>query len=403
LGYIVKPFQKDQVKAALEMVIYRNEMEKRLQQAQKMEAIGTLAGGIAHEFNNLLMGIQWGIELMLNDISSTHPRYKILKNIEKRIDRGAQLTARLLGYARGGKYQLKSLNLNEVVNESSDAFERINKGTTIRRELADDLFAIMADHGQIEQVLLNIFVNAVEAMPGGEELVLKTMNVTNEDIESDLYTIAPGRYVQLSVTDTGIGMEKGTLERLFNPFFTTKEMANGAGLGLSCVYGIIKNHCGYINVASQKGRGTTVSIYLPATEREVEKTMEASEQNENGTSTLLFVNDEEMVLEVGVEALRASGYSVLEARSGREAVETYKANSDKIDLVILDIVMPDMDGGEVFDRIKKINPNAKVVLSSGYDIDSQATDILERGCDGFIQKPFHAQELFTKIGNILDK
>jgi len=279
------------------------------------------------------MGIQWGIELMLNDISSTHPRYKTLKNIEKRIDRGAKLTARLLGYAREGKYQLKSLNLNEVVNESSDAFERINKGITIRRELAYDLFAIMADHGQIEQVLLNLFVNAVEAMSGGGELVLKTMNVTHEDIESDLYTIAPGRYVQLSVTDTGIGMEKETLERVFDPFFTTKEMANGAGLGLSCVYGIIKNHCGYIDVASQKDRGTTVSIYLSATEREVEKTMEASEQNENGTNTLLFVDDEEMLLKVGVEALKASGYSVLEARSGREAVETYKANSDKIDLV----------------------------------------------------------------------
>jgi len=245
----------------------RKRIGAQLQQAAKMEAIGTLAGGIAHDFNNLLMGIQGNVSLMLFDIDSSHPHYERLKKIEKQVQSGARLTSHLIGYARKGRYQVKSLDLNQLVEETSDTFSRTKKEITIHRELAKDLFAIEADRRQIEQVLLNLFVNAAEAMPGGGDLMLKTMNTTHKDIKGKLYHPEPGNYVLLMVTDTGTGMDKETMERIFDPFFTTKEMGRGTGLGLASVFGIIKGHGGYIEVDSKKGQGATFSIYLPASEK----------------------------------------------------------------------------------------------------------------------------------------
>jgi PAS domain S-box-containing protein len=382
----------------------QKKLKARLTRVNKIESMATLAGGISHEFNNLLMAIQWGVSLMLRDLTPTHPHYETLEKIEERISAGSKLTARLLGYARKGKYKIAPLDLNRLVKEISDSFGSTYKEITIRRELADDLFEIAVDHAQLEQGLLDLFLNAIEAMPAGGDLIVKTMNVNHEDMGSTLYSVKPGRYVRLAVADIGTGMDKETLERIFDPFFTTKKLGESAGLGLACVYGIIKSHGGYIEVDSEKGRGTTINIYLPATGtgREAEKMIEASQRNAHGSGTVLFVEDEEMVLEIGIEVLKASGYAVLEARNGREAVETYEANMDRIDLVILDIVLPDIGGGEVFDRIKDANPNAKVLLSSGYSIEGQATAILGRGCDGFLQKPFRTQELFSKMREILE-
>ncbi len=376
-------------------------LEAQLQQAQRMESIGTLAGGIAHDFNNLLMGILGHTSLMLLDIDSSHPHHEKLKVIEKQVQSGVKLTRQLLGYARQGRYEAKPINLNQLVRETSETFGRTRKEITIQQEFSEDLYAIEADQGQIEQVLLNLYVNAADAMPRGGNLILKTVHATHEDIKDKVYDPQPGKYALLTVTDTGTGMDKKTLKRIFEPFFTTKEMGRGTGLGLASVYGIIKGHDGYITVASKKGRGTTFSIYLPATEKKVRKAVKSSDRFIKDTGTVLLVDDEEIILEVGRELLETIGYRVLTAKDGKEAVEVYKKKRDEIDIVLLDMVMPNMGGGETYDRLKEINPDIKVVLLSGYAIDGEAAEIVERGCNGFIQKPFNVAKLSEKIGKIL--
>jgi two-component system cell cycle sensor histidine kinase/response regulator CckA len=379
----------------------RKELENQLQQAQKMEAIGMLGGGMAHDFNNLLTGIQGNASLMLMDMVSTHPHYERLKNIEKQVQSGARLTSHLLGYARKGRYEVKPIDLNRLLEETSETFNRTRKEVTIRRELTKDLSVIEADPGQIEQVLLNLFVNAADAMAGGGELILKTINTTHKEMKGKIYDPNPGDYVLLTVIDTGMGMEKETIECIFDPFFTTKEIGRGTGLGLASAYGIIKSHRGYIDVQSKKGEGTKFSIYLPASEKKIKEPVKASEQVVQGTGTVLLVDDEEMVMEVGRDMLEAIGYSVLIARDGKEAIEVYRKNWHSIDIVLLDMVMPNISGSEAYDRMKEINPDIKVLLSSGYSIDGQANEILKRGCNGFIQKPFNINEFSGKIRVIL--
>ena len=250
---------------------------------------------------------------------------------------------------------------------------------------------------------MNLFVNAADAMPGGGDLILKTANVTDKNLQEKIYVVKPGNYVRLTVSDTGKGMDKEILDRIFEPFYTTKELGRGTGLGLASAYGIIKGHGGYIDVESEKGRGTTFTVYLPATEKRVEKTVTTPVPIIKGTETVLLVDDEARIIDVGTKELKKLGYTVLEARDGRAAVKIYRDNKDKIDLVILDIVMPHMGGGEAYDRMKGINPKVKVLLSSGYSIDSQAKELLQRGCDAFIQKPFSINELSQKIREVLDK
>ncbi len=232
---------------------------------------------------------------------------------------------------------------------------------------------------------------------------MRTVNTTSEDMGGKLYDPKQGQYVLLSVTDTGIGMDQETMERIFDPFFTTKEMSRGAGLGLSSAYGIIKGHDGYIDVDSKQGHGTTFSIYLPASEKRIQKAVKSAEQFIEGTGTVLLVDDEEVILEAGKDLLEAMGYLVLIARDGKEAIEVYRKNSDVIDIVVMDMVMPNMGGGEAYGRMKEINPNIKVLLSSGYSISGQASEILKRGCDDFIQKPFNIRQLTQTIRNILHR
>ncbi|MBU4389226.1 MAG: response regulator [Proteobacteria bacterium] len=379
------------------------QIEAQLQTAQKMEAIGTLAGGIAHDFNNLLMGIQGNTSLMFEDIDSSHPHYNRLKSIEKQIQSGVKLTSQLLGYARKGKYQVKPISLNKLVEEISYTFGMTRKEIVIHQKLAEDLLAIEADHGQIEQVLLNLFVNAADAMPSGGELILETMNVKDKDIKGALYDPKAGSYVMLTVTDTGEGMDKSTMERIFDPFFTTKKIGRGTGLGLASVYGIIKAHGGYIDVKSIKQHGTTFRIYLPASKRKVRKVTKTSDKLINGTGTVLLVDDEEVIQEVCKELLENIGYKVFLANDGKKAIELYRKNQDEIDIVLLDMIMPNMSGSEVYNRMKEMNQDIKVLLSSGYSIDGEATAILNRGCDGFIQKPFSLNDLSGKIKEILNK
>jgi len=379
----------------------KSKLQERLQQAQKMEAVGTLAGGVAHDFNNLMMGILGNVSLMLYGINYSHPHYEKLKNIEDAIQRSTKLTSQLLGYARKGKYEVKPINLNQIAEESSETFGRTRKEITIHKEFAEDLFALEADENQIQQVLLNLYINAADAMPGGGDLYLKTLNVTHKEMEDKPYNPKPGSYVFLKVTDNGIGMDNQIIERIFDPFFTTKKMGQGTGLGLAAVYGIIKGHGGFVDVESKKGRGTAFSIYLPASDKKIPKTVKTPDQAVKGSETILFVDDEEMVSNISSQILKRFGYTVLEAKSGRDAIEIYRG-AHNIDLVILDMIMPEMGGGETYDRLKGINPDIKVLLSSGYSIDGQAEEILGRGCDGFIQKPFSIKELSQKLREILD-
>jgi two-component system cell cycle sensor histidine kinase/response regulator CckA len=379
----------------------KEKLEAQLQQAQKMEAIGTLAGGIAHNFNNLLMSIQGNISLMLLAMDPTHPHYERLKRTEEQVQSGARLAKQLLGYARKGRYEVKPTSLNQLVEETAETFGITRKGITIHKELTEGLFDIEVDRGQMEQVLLNLFINAADAMPKGGKLILKTRHTTHEGIKGMIYDARPGNYVLLTVTDTGIGMDKETQERIFDPFFSTKERGRGTGLGLASVYGIIKAHGGYINVESEKGHGTTFSIYLPASEKKAERTVKTVEQCVKGTGTVLMVDDEDALREVGQELLTVMGYRVLVARDGKEAIEVYRKNWHTIDLVLLDMIMPNMGGGEAYDCMREINPDIKVLLSSGYSVDGEAGEILKRGCRGFIQKPFKVSELSRKIEEIL--
>ena len=386
----------------------RRKLTIQLQQAQKMEAIGTLAGGIAHDFNNLLMAIQGNVSLMFFDTEPSHPHHRTLTNIEKLIRSGADLTSKLLGYARKGKYEPRPLLLNDLLQETAETFGRMRKDIRIEWNLTPDLKGIIADRCQVEQVLLNLFVNASDAMPGGGKLFLKTDTVTHREIPYKGYAINPGAYVRLTVTDTGVGIEKDVIGRIFDPFFTTKKMGRGTGLGLASAYGIVKSHNGYIDVESEKGKGATFSVYFPATDARPTAAAdtaagEKSCKPEEGFGTLLLVDDEAVVLDVTAAMIRRLGYTVITAHSGREAVELYTEHADHINAVILDMIMPEMSGGEVFDQLKRINPRVKVILASGYSMDGQAREIMNRGCDGFLQKPFTLEDFSVRMRSLLGR
>jgi signal transduction histidine kinase/CheY-like chemotaxis protein len=378
-------------------------LERQIQQVQKLEAIGTLAGGIAHDFNNLLMGIQGRTSLMLTDTASSHPYFEHLKGIEDYVKSAADLTKQLLGFARGGKYEVKTTDLNDLITNQNQMFGRTRKDITIREKYEENLWTVEVDQGQIQQVLLNLYINAWQAMPGGGDLYIQTQNVNLDEHYTKPFKASPGKYVKVSVTDTGVGMDEVTRQKIFDPFFTTKEMGRGTGLGMASVYGIVKNHEGFITVYSKKGEGATFNIYLPATEKETVKEKELEKDELKGSEIVLLVDDEDMIIDVGQPMLEKMGYNVLVAKDGREALEIYQKNEQDIDMVILDLIMPDIGGGDTYDRLKEINPEIKVLLSSGYSIDGQASEILKRGCSGFIQKPFNMKKLSQKIREILDK
>jgi two-component system cell cycle sensor histidine kinase/response regulator CckA len=380
----------------------KTELEKQLQHAQKMESMGTLAGGIAHDFNNLLMGIQGRTSLMLMDKDSSHPDVEHLKGIEDYVQNAVTLTRQLLGFARGGKYEVKPSDINELVRKNAELFGRTRKEINIHAKYHPHIWTVAVDQGQIGQVMMNLFINAWQAMPEGGELFLATHNVVLDEEYVKPFSIAPGRYVKIAVADTGVGMDAATQKRIFDPFFTTKEMGRGTGLGLASAYGIIKNHGGIINVASEKGEGATFTVYLPASESKVQNAgPKPIEGLRRGNETVLLVDDERIILETAEALLRRLGYEVLTASGGEEAVRLYGERGDRIDVVILDMIMPGMSGGDTFDRLKGINPHIKTILASGYSLNGNAQDILDRGCDAFIQKPFKIEELSGKLEAIL--
>ncbi len=378
-------------------------LETQLQQAQKFEAIGTLAGGIAHDFNNLLMGIQGHASLLSLDLETFHPHWEHIQAIEEYIRSATNLTKQLLGFARGGKYEVKSIDMNELVLGSSAMFGRTKKEIQIHTKCQTSSLVVEVDRGQIEQVLLNMYVNSWQAMPpGGGELYLETKIVTLDEGYCKSHQVDPGRYVKVSITDTGAGMDEATRLRIFDPFFTTKEKSRGTGLGLASAYGIIKNHGGMVTVYSEIGHGATFNIYLPVSDKEVYREVPMGAGLIKGSATILLVDDEEMIIDVGRAMLERLGYRVVVSRGGREAVKAITDMGNEIDMVILDLIMPGMDGGTTFDRIREIQPGMPVLLSSGYAINGRAHEIMRRGCNGFIQKPYNISDLSNKVCNVLD-
>ncbi|MBC2709662.1 MAG: response regulator [Desulfosarcina sp.] len=381
----------------------RQRIQAQLQNAERMESLGTLAGGIAHDFNNLLMGIQGRSSLISMDLEAFHPLLEHLHAIDEYIRSATGLTKQFLGFARGGKYEVKPTDINGLILKSASMFGRTKKEIIVETKFHNANIVVEADRRQIEQVLLNLYVNAWQAMPEGGTLRLETKDVALGHKDCRPYEVEPGRYAHVSVTDTGIGMDKKTLQRIFDPFFTTKEKSRGTGLGLASAYGIIKNHGGIINAHSEIGYGTTFNIYLPISEKLVVKELSSEGKISNGSETVLLVDDEDMIIDVGQALLKKLGYRVIAVKSGQEAVEVVHRMGSGIGLVILDMIMPGMDGGRAFDRIREICPEIPVMLSSGYAINDQAEKIMSRGCNGFMQKPFSVSELSQKVRQTLDK
>ena len=380
----------------------KKKLEKQLQHSQKMEAIGSLAGGIAHDFNNVLMGMQGNASLMLFDIDESHLHYEKIKSIERYVENGSSLTRQLLGFARGGGYEVRATDLNELIIRTSNMFGRAKKEIKIHTNFLNKIWPVEVDQGQMEMVLLNLYINALHAMPEGGNLHLMSENIIIDGGSAGDLRLKQGEYVKVSVADTGTGMDKEIQEKIFDPFFTTKEKGRGTGLGLASASEVIKNHDGLIDVYSEKGKGATFNIYLPASDKKVKQEKKLTQEIIKGTETILLFDDEEIIIEVNQDILKALGYKTMVARSGKEAVEIYKNNQDKISMVIMDMIIPGISGKEFYDNLKKIDPEIKVLLSSGYSISGQAAEILDRGCNGFIQKPFKLKELSVKIREVLD-
>ena len=374
----------------------------RLLEAQKTEAIATLAGGIAHEFNNALVGISGNIQLLQMGLNDQKDISKYLGRMNESSSRMANLTSQLLAYARGGKYQPEKISLASFVEETLPLIRHLF-GPLVQVEtevLCDDPF-VDVDRTQMQMVLSAVMVNAAEAM--GKEGCIKVV-IGKEKIGKKAAKIdsalKSGAYVCLAIEDNGKGMDEDTKNRIFDPFFTTK--FQGRGLGMSAVYGIVNNHNGWIRVDSELGKGTTVRIFLPAAEVEVKKEEAPKTEPSTGTGTVLLIEDEENVMEVSRNMLERLGYRVIAAKTGKEAIDIATTYDGAMDLAILDIVLPDMWGNELYPLLKKARPHMKVIVCSGYSIDSPAQEILNAGAQGFIQKPFSLAPLSAKLKETLD-
>ncbi len=381
----------------------KKHLESQLIHSQKMEAVGTLAGGIAHDFNNLLMGIQGYASLMRLQSSPEDPNDEYIQGIENAVMNAANLTNQLLGFARKGKYTLKQTSLNTIVENSTKMFTRTHKEIVTHKKLQNDLWSVKVDPGQIEQVLINLYLNAWHAMPDGGDIYIQTENIYLRDEYCKPFEVPQGNYVKVSVTDTGVGIDPKFIERIFEPFFTTKDVGKGTGLGLASAYGIIKNHNGIIRVYSEINHGTTFNIYLPASDLEEVKDVEIRTEMVKGNEAILLVDDEEGTIQVEKLMLRELGYQVFPALSGKEAVELYKEKMVDLDLVALDMIMPEMNGKDTYDALKKINPEVKVLLVSGYSLNKQIEELMDKGCNGFIQKPFDIVQLSQKLRKVLEE
>jgi two-component system cell cycle sensor histidine kinase/response regulator CckA len=381
-------------------------LEAQFRQAQKMEAIGTLAGGIAHDFNNLLQVIGGYAQLLLWGKSELDPGHNELVEIQKAVQRAAQLIRQLLTFSRKVEGKHRFLDLNQEILEAEKVLQRtIPKMVALDFHLESRLETVNADPVQIEQILLNLGSNAADAMPKGGRLILETRSVClDEEFCRHHLGARPGNYVLLTVADTGQGMDRETVQHIFEPFFTTKEIGKGTGLGLASVYGIVKSHGGYILCESEPGQGTIFKIYLPAVqekEAQVEKGLEEAPLK-GGSETILMVDDEASVRELAVQILQRYGYQVLAADCGEAALETFQTRPDGIDLVILDLGMPGMGGFNCLRGLLKIDVSVRVLIASGYSVDGSVQECLKSGAAGYIGKPYRLKDLLAKVRTVLD-
>ncbi len=381
----------------------KRKLQEQLFRSQKLEALGTLAGGIAHDFNNLLASILGYASLAKTDLPPDHPVYQHVDIIETASLRASELTQQLLAFAKGGKYDAKPTDVNSIVREVVALLSRIiEKNITIVFAADSSLRHAICDAGQIQQAIMNICINGRDAMPRGGTLTVRTQNVRLEIKDVQFFVdVPPGDYVRITVSDTGMGMDRETRERLFEPFFTTKE--KGTGLGLALAYGIIKKHGGFIQVHSEPGKGSTFEVNLLACVSD-EKCVKKKDiiNLRRGAETVLVIDDEPMVRDLARDVLKRYGYAVLTAGGGEEAIEMFRKRSGEIDAVVLDMVMPAMDGREVFRRLREIKPDVKVIVSSGYSHDWDADDLLELGARSFMQKPFRITELVKVVGEVME-
>jgi PAS domain S-box-containing protein len=386
----------------------KQKVETQLRQAQKMEALGTLAGGIAHDFNNILAAIMGFGEIALQNAEMGAPNTKEIGQVLAAAGRASHLIRQILTFSRKVEAQLKPLALNRVITQAVRLLKRtIPKMVNIELVLAEDLKLITGDAIQMEQVLVNLTTNAIDAMPEGGKLIIETKNVVLDDEYCAKHIgTSPGQYVLWQVSDSGAGMDEQTLRHIFDPFFTTKEVGRGTGLGLSTVYGIVKNHGGSITCHSHPGLGTEFKIYLPVLVEPARadsiSELEASPELSKGTETILVVDDEEALRTSTEEILKRGGYQILTAGSGEEAIKIVQAKPDVIDLVLLDVGMPGMGGIKCFPELKKINPQIKLLMASGYAVEGPLRQVLAVSPAGFISKPYRLSELLKKVREILD-
>lgn len=382
-------------------ITHRKKTERQLIQSQKMEAVGTLASGIAHDFNNMLAGIQGNVEIIRHQITPQSSHQKRLSIISQIVQRGAKLSGQLLGYARGGQTELCEINLNSLVEDTLEMFGHSQGQITIETRLVPDTPMVRGDRTQIEQVLLNLIINAVHAMPEGGHLVIETQATVLSARENRKYEIIPGHYAMLSVRDSGHGMDQETQKQIFEPFFTTKAQGQGTGLGLASTYGIVKNHKGYIDVFSEPGEGSQFNVLLPASDSTDETAGIHDAMTEKGSETILVVDDEPEFLDVGREMLILLGYTVLTAGNSDEAIARFEKQAGNVKLVIVDMIMPGAAIDDTIRRLKAIDPSVRVLLSSGYSQNGEAVRKLMQNCSGFIQKPFRLSSLSKKVRELL--
>ncbi len=386
----------------------RKQIEEQLFQAQKMETVGTLVGGIAHEFNNLLTVILGNVEFGKQDSKPSDAVYRNFNRIEKAAIQARDIISQLLSFCRRQGLQAKRLNLNETIEKFLKMVQRIlNDNIKLKADLSPDLAPVLADSVQIQQVLMNLCVNAQQAMPQGGQIIIKTRNIKAEQIKGSARpNTKSNKLIQLTITDTGIGMDKKTQAKIFEPFFTTNRVGEGTGLGLSVVFGIVQQQNGHIEVFSKRNMGTTFHIYFPAIS--VSKIVEHEKKNvpviRGGRETILVVEDEEAVLKVAVRILTRFGYDVLKAKNGKQAYKIFKAEHERIDLVILDSVLPEYDGREVFKKMRSINPDLAVLLVSGYDVKAEFDDLVqpEKANIQVLKKPYSKEILGKAVRELLD-